>query len=72
MSKGFQFMHAAELEKELDAIGSTAEFCRQWASKWRALAVAAQSALAIFFPAAAKVVGILITIADTTCKVGGE
>lgn len=58
---------SVEVVNELDQIQSTQEFCKNWTAKWRGMAVAAQSVLNIFFPAGAKILGYLITIADTYC-----
>jgi hypothetical protein len=62
---------SAETIHELDKLKSTAEFCSDWKEKWRALAVTAQAILQVLFPAGAKVLGFLITIADNFCSAGG-
>lgn len=59
--------HAEMMSKELDAITSTSGFCADWKTKWRSLAVSVQGFLNLVFPAGAKVVGFLISIADSFC-----
>ena len=59
--------HAELLSRELDSVSSEAAFCAEWKTKWRGIAVAAQGILNIFFPPGAKVLGFLISIADTFC-----
>ena len=56
-----------QMVSDLDALKSTQDFCTEWKTKWRALAVAAQSFLNVLFPAGAKVLQFLITIADGFC-----
>ncbi|HEV7668594.1 MAG TPA: hypothetical protein VGS22_08730 [Thermoanaerobaculia bacterium] len=58
---------AGLLEHELASISTPADFCKDWKTKWRGTAIAAQGILKIFFPAGAKVLGNLIAIADTFC-----
>lgn len=57
----------ASIEADLDSVKSTQDFCKGWKEKWRGIAVAAQGILSVFFPAGAKVLGILIAIADNFC-----
>lgn len=59
--------HQKLFSAQLDEIKSTDDFCKEWTSKWRGLAVAAQSLLSVFLPAGAKVLGLLITLADGVC-----
>lgn len=68
MSEKLTFDQALSLERELEAISSTSDFCSDWKSKWRSVALAAQSVLAIFYPLGAKVLGVLITITDNFCS----
>ncbi len=67
MAKDLNLDIAGTLESELDAVTSTEDFCKDWKEKWRGIAIAAQGILKIFFPAGAKVLGILISIADSFC-----
>ena len=60
--------NAAEaLSKQIDSVTSPNAFCAEWKTQWRGIAVAAQGMLNIFFPLGAKVLGFLITIADSFC-----
>lgn len=52
---------------QLSQIKTIEDFCTNWKATWRGIAIAAQSVLSIFFPPGAKVLGFLITIADTYC-----
>jgi hypothetical protein len=58
---------AAEAMKDLGQVHSLSDFCKEWKSSWRGIAVSVQGILNLFFPAGAKVVGFLISIADTYC-----
>ncbi len=60
--------YAADAVKELDKVQTTADFCTEWKTKWRALAVTAQAILQVLFPPGAKVLGFLIEIADNFCS----
>ena len=71
MTHEMQFDAAGQVERELDTLANVADFCNEWKTKWRAVAVAAQAVLKLLFPAGAKVLGILITIADTFCASQG-
>jgi hypothetical protein len=58
---------AANAVRDLGQVKSLADFCKEWTSTWRGIAVAAQGILNVFFPAGAKVLGFLISIADSYC-----
>jgi hypothetical protein len=58
---------AKQMTTQLDGVASVKDFCKDWKTTWRGIAVAAQSVLTIFFPPGAKVLGFLIGIADTFC-----
>jgi len=47
------------------------QFCDQW-KKFRSVAVSAQQILTFIFPAGAKILGVLIGIADAECGTGGS
>jgi hypothetical protein len=59
--------YSAEYVRDLSAVASLQDFCKEWTSRWRGVAVAAQSILKIFFPIGAEVLGFLISIADSFC-----
>ncbi len=59
--------HDKDLFDSSEALASPDDLCAEWKTKWRAIAVSAQSILRVLFPPAANVIGILITIADGTC-----
>lgn len=61
----------AQLATDLRAITSMAEgssFCDIW-TKYRFVAIAAQSLLKVIFPPGEKILGILIELADKQCDV---
>ena len=58
---------AGEATRDLSQVHSLADFCKEWKSSWRGIAVSAQGILNLFLPAGAKVLGFLISIADTYC-----
>jgi hypothetical protein len=59
--------YVADVSSELDAIETLPDFCKDWSTKWRGIAIGAQGVLQASFPAAAKVLGLLIKMADTVC-----
>jgi hypothetical protein len=59
--------YSAELVRDLSAVTSLQDFCKEWTARWRGVAVAAQGILKIFFPVGADVIGFLIGIADAFC-----
>jgi hypothetical protein len=59
--------HSLALDAELAKIKSLGDFCSEWKEKWRPIAVAAQGILSFLFPPGAKVLGFLISIADSAC-----
>jgi hypothetical protein len=58
---------ALAMTKDLSSISSLQDFCKEWTSRWKAVAIAAQAILKIFFPVGAEVLGFLIGIADSFC-----
>jgi hypothetical protein len=59
--------YSAELVRDLSTLTSLQDFCKEWTSRWRGVAVAAQGIVKIFFPPGAEVIGFLIGIADAFC-----
>lgn len=60
--------HQASLLADLDHLTSASDLCKDWKEKYRGIAVAAQSVLSFLFPAGAKVLGVLISMADSVCS----
>ena len=60
--------HADKLLEDLEKVKTAREFCKEWKVKWRAVAIAAQAILKFWYPAGAKVLQWLITLADTYCS----
>ena len=61
--------YATALEDSLDEVESIEDFCKDWKTKWRPVAIAVQSLLAVFYPVGAKVLQQLINIGDGACGV---
>ena len=62
------FDYASEFEASLDSMRSIDDFCERWRGGWRQSAIAFQSVLRVFYPTGAKLLGILIAVADKFCE----
>jgi hypothetical protein len=66
--ESMSMMYHQELLQQVQGVQSPDAFCTDWPTKWRAIAVSAQSVLNLLFPPGAIVLGFLITITDMWCK----
>lgn len=61
-----QRLYSTKLLNELEDLQSLDQFCEQW-EQLRPLAIAVQALLERLFPAGARVIQLLIQIADAFC-----
>lgn len=60
------------LERDLSQVKDIPGLCKDWQAKYRAIAVAAQGVLKVFFPAGATLLGYLIQLADSVCSLPAD
>ena len=62
-----QHNHPAQLTQKLESVSSVSDLCKHWKTDYRGVLVSAQSLLQFFIPAAARVLGVIITLVDGLC-----
>ena len=62
-----KFAFDKDVEERSRGFESLESFCSDWEQEYRGIAVAAQSLLRQFLPAAAKVIGMMIAVVDAFC-----